>query len=128
MAEMILKELVRERKLEFEYEIASRGISREEEGNDIYFLAKRKLYQEEIPVEPHQAHQITQRDIDSFDDILVMENSHKKAILRNYRVEYPEKVQRLLDTDISDPWYSGDFDTVFEQLYEGCLKYLEKRI
>ena len=43
------------------------------------------------------------------------------------------KVYRLLDfsdrpRDIADPWYSGDFDTAYEDIREGCealLNFLE---
>ena len=33
------------------------------------------------------------------------------------------------DRDIADPWYTGDFDTTYEDIVEGCegfLKYLKE--
>ena len=35
------------------------------------------------------------------------------------------KIHRLLDfsgrpRDIADPWYTGDFDTTYDDIYEGC--------
>ncbi len=35
------------------------------------------------------------------------------------------KVKRLLDfsphpRDIADPWYTGDFDRTYDDVYEGC--------
>lgn len=42
-----------------------------------------------------------------------------------------KKVHKLLDFtavsgDIEDPWYSGNFEKVFEQITEGCKGLLEK--
>ncbi len=127
MAEMILKELVRRKGLEGSYWISSCGISNEEEGNDIYLPAKRKLWNEDIPIESRKARKITQEEIDTYDDILVMERSHREHLLRMYRVDYPEKIRTLLSYDIEDPWYSGDFDTVYEEILEGCQKYLDEK-
>ena len=40
------------------------------------------------------------------------------------------KIHRLLDfttepRDIADPWYTGDFDTTYEDVYEGCIALLQ---
>ena len=34
---------------------------------------------------------------------------------------------KLNEKDVFDPWYSGDFETAFKEIYEGCdelFKYL----
>ena len=49
MAEYIFKHLVRKAGLEDRFEIASAGVSDEEEGNDIYMPAKLKLRLNGIP-------------------------------------------------------------------------------
>ena len=41
------------------------------------------------------------------------------------------KICRLLDftdhpRDIDDPWYTGDFETTYADVTEGCRKLLEK--
>ncbi len=126
MAEMIMKELVRRGNLEQEYMIDSAGISREEEGNDIYFLAKRKLLAEDIPIQSRHARKINQQDIDYYDEIVVMEQYHKERILSQYQVSNPNKVIPLQEKDIADPWYSGDFDTVYEEIYQGCVQLLNQ--
>ena len=127
MAEMILKELVRRKHLESEYYISSCGISNEEEGNDIYLFAKKKLIDEDIPVEPRKARQMTQKDIDFYDDILVMEQYMRDMILDLFHVEQPDKVQMLSSTNITDPWYHGDFDASYHEIYDACQKYLDTR-
>ena len=34
----------------------------------------------------------------------------------------------MLNGIIADPWYSGDFDTAFKQIKEGCLNILKENI
>ncbi len=49
MAEFILKELVRRRGVQDDFEIASAAVSGEEEGNGLYPPARRKLREYGIP-------------------------------------------------------------------------------
>ena len=30
------------------------------------------------------------------------------------------KIRRLLSHDVADPWYTGDFETTYQDLIEGC--------
>ena len=30
------------------------------------------------------------------------------------------KIRRLLDRDVADPWYTGDFEATYRDLVEGC--------
>ena len=32
----------------------------------------------------------------------------------------------MLNGYIEDPWYTGNFDKVFDQIYEGCERVLEE--
>jgi protein-tyrosine phosphatase len=34
------------------------------------------------------------------------------------------KIRRLLDRDVADPWYTGDFETTYNDLVEGCTNLL----
>ena len=36
------------------------------------------------------------------------------------------KIQRLLPRDVADPWYTGDFETTYRDLIEGCTALLNK--
>lgn len=127
MAEMIFKNLVRKKSLEKKFVISSAGISSEEEGNDIYPLAKQILKEKEIPIEKRCARKITQEDIQNFDYIVVMEEYQKKRILQDFSIS-KDKVCTLNEKDVSDPWYSGDFKTAYEEIYEGCKNLLDKII
>ncbi len=55
--------------------------------------------------------------------------------LRNIRRIFPDdpqgKVHKLLSfagngRDVADPWYSGDFETAYNDIYSGCEALLNK--
>ena len=37
------------------------------------------------------------------------------------------KIGRLLDRDVADPWYTGDFEATYRDVVEGCERLLAKR-
>lgn len=113
MAEYILKSLTSE------YVIESRATSREEIGNDIYLPVKEVLKQNNIPFSRHFAKQITKEDYDNFDLIICFDVYNLRNLNRMFG---NNKIRKLLDKDIDDPWYTRDFDTCFNDIYEGCLK------
>ena len=36
------------------------------------------------------------------------------------------KFQPLLSRDVADPWYTGDFETAYRDIAEGCQRILEE--
>lgn len=121
-----MKEIVRRASKSEDFLISSRGISDEEFGNDIYPLAKQKLTEKKIPVQSRKAKLLTQQDIDYYDYIVVMEQKQKNFILKNWEVFDSQKIQCLSEKDIADPWYSGDFETAYQEIYRGCEELLRK--
>ena len=104
-----------------EIECESAAVSYEEEGNDIYPPAKRCLERHGIPYERHHARRMERRDYDRFDRIYVMDRSNLHLIRRI--TDDPEgKISLLNAYEIEDPWYTGDFDGVFDQIMEGVKK------
>ena len=93
----------------------SRATSSEEEGNDIYYLAKRCLDRHGIKYNRHFARRISQEDYDNFDEIYVMDKYNMSNILRIID-DKDNKIKMLDDIDIEDPWYSGDFEGVYKQI------------
>lgn len=131
MAEFVLKEFVRRKGLEKEFLINSSATSYEEIGNDVHYGTIKKLKEVGIPVEHRKATRLTASDYDKYDYIIGMENSNIRNILRIVGEDKDKKVFRLLDfseepRDIADPWYSGDFDTTYSEIYEGCEALLNK--
>ena len=134
MSEFILRDMVAKRGIADQFEIASAATSREEIGNPVYPPAKRELAKHGISCEGKRAVQITKADYGKYDYILGMEERNIRNILRIVGKDPEGKVKLLLDysdnpRDIADPWYTGDFESTYRDVVEGCegfLAYLEK--
>ena len=126
MAEMIFKDMVYKSNKRYMISCVSRATSVEELGNDIYPQAKRKLISEGVTCEAHKAMQIKKEDYKLYDYIIVMEERNKRDVVRIMGPDVDNKIHLLMEygsilKDIDDPWYSGDFDTAYNEIYEGCL-------
>ncbi len=125
MAEFVFKKIVKDNGEENNFLIDSTATSREEIGNGIYPPAKRTLFAHGIPMSDHRARQITLGEYEEFDYIVIMDRLNRRNLLRIIGEDYDNKVSTLLsfagrDDDISDPWYSGDFETTYDDVAEGC--------
>ena len=96
----------------------SRAVSNEEAGSDIYEPAKRCLDRHNIKYGKHCARKISQKDYDEFDEIYVMDSSNLRYINRIVD-DVDHKIKMLCDYEIEDPWYTDNYDKVFEQICEG---------
>ena len=125
MAEFIFRNMVKRAGLEGEIEVASAGVSSEELGNDVYPSAQRKLRAEGIPFEHRRARQIGKQDYQRYDLLIGMESRHAAAMRRAFGGDSEGKICCLLDftghpRDISDPWYTGNFDSAYSDIHLGC--------
>ncbi len=117
VAEYILKYLTNN-----EYIIESRSTSRDEIGNDIYPNSKQTLIKHNIPFKSHKATQITKEDYDKFDLIVCFDENN---ITNLKKMGFSDKAVKLLDNDIEDPWYTRNFEKVYNEIYSGCIKLLD---
>lgn len=96
----------------------SRATSNEEIGNDIYPEAKRCLEKHNIKYNRHYAKRIDINDYDNFDEIYVMDSNNMSNILRI--LDDPKnKIKKLCNKDIEDPWYTGNFEKVYQEINDG---------
>ena len=151
MAEFVMKKLVRDlpatlpaelqqgaaqsQLKDVEFEIASAATSTEEIGNPVYPPARRMLAMHGIDCSGKTARQMTARDYEYYDYIVLMDRNN----LRNLRWILPadvyaretaastenRKVSLLMDwahksRDVADPWYTGDFVATWDDVNEGC--------
>ena len=131
MAEFIFRNLVNTRGLGHDFQVASAATSYEEIGNPIYPPAKRKLAEHGIRAEGHQARRMERQDYREYDYLIGMEQYNIRNMLRILGDDPQHKVSRLLDhskrpRDIDDPWYSGDFETAYQDILEGCESLLDE--
>lgn len=153
MAEFVMKKMVTEANIspltKDDFEIASAATSTEEIGNPVYPPARRMLALHGINCNGKTARQMTYRDYEYYDYIILMDKNN----LRNLRWILPAdvykcesaynethsiedamgkakgKVSLLMDwthnpRDVADPWYTGNFDDTWRDVNEGCKAFL----
>ena len=125
MAESVMTHLVRQRHLEHQFQIASAATSREEIGNGPHYGTVDKLRAVGIPVIPHRAIQMTRQDYDRYDYLIGMDDANIRNMTRIAGGDSESKIYKLLTfagsgRDVADPWYTGDFDTTYKDIMEGC--------
>lgn len=125
MGQYILQDMVSRRGLETRFEIDSAAVSREEIGNPVYPPARRELEKRGVTCGGHRARQVTMEDYRHFDRIYYMDESNARYLAR-LLPRNPDKIRPLLDRDVADPWYTGDFAQTYADILEGCQKILEE--
>ena len=130
MAEWIFKDMLEKRKIE-NVSCTSLAVSTEEIGNDIYPPAKKCLAGHNVPFERHSARQITYEDYLESDMIICMDDSNLRYLSRIIGHDSDNKVHLLMDfadrnIEIEDPWYTRNFEKVFDEISEGLEGLLNK--
>lgn len=126
MAEYIMKKKLKDLNLENKFKIVSRATSYEEQGNDIYPPAKRKLTEENIPFSNHTATRLEKDDYNKYDYFICMEQRNITNALRIFESDPNNKIFTLLDKDIADPWYTGNFDDTYNDLDYGLDNFIQE--
>ena len=137
MAEFIMKDIVKREGFPDQFRIASAATSTEEiwngVGSPIYGPAQRQLQQHGVDYDKNKrARLLERRDYDRFDLLIGMDERNRKNMQRLFRGDPEGKVNLLLDytdhpREVSDPWYTGNFERAWADIYEGCgalLRYL----
>lgn len=134
MAEFILKDLVQKQNQADSFFISSAATSTEEIwngiGNPVYPPAKAKLAEHGIGCEGKRAVQLTRADYARYDFLIGMDSANIRNMGRILGGDPEGKIYKLLsfvglEQDISDPWYSGDFDRAYRDIELGCKAFLE---
>jgi len=135
MAEFVMKDLVKKAGQENEFHIESAATSTEEIGNPVYPPARRELDKHGIGCAGHAARQLRREDYEGFDLLVGMDQANIRNMRRICGGDPEGKIRLLMDfTDrpgeVDDPWYTGDFETTWRDVLEGCrglLKYLQNQ-
>ena len=134
MAEFIMKALLQASGLESRHYVESAAVSSEEIGNPIYPPAKRCLSQHGVSFDQgKRARQVGRSDYDRFDRIICMDASNLRLIRRIIPQDPEGKIHLLMSyagkgRDVADPWYTGDFETSFQDILEGCEALLSQMV
>lgn len=125
MAEFIMKDLVKKAGLEQGFQIESAATSAEEIGNPVYPPARRKLAEHGIDCSGKTARQLRNSDYEKYDLLIGMEHANLQNMYRICGGDFSNKMHLLMDfTDhpgeVANPWYTGDFDTTWRDVTDGC--------
>ncbi len=135
MAEFVFKDLVKKKGLKDKYLIQSSATSTEEiwgdVGNPVYPPARDELKKHGIDCSGKTAVQVTRADYDEYDLLIVMDSNNVRNLFRIIGSDPESKVHKLLEFagrsgDVSDPWYSRDFTTCYNDIFEGCQALLNR--
>ena len=131
MAEFVMKDLTAKAGRAEEFHIESAATSREELGNPVYPPARKLLNSKGIDCSGKRARQITKKDYDNFDLLIGMDEMNMVNMRRVFGDDQEGKIHMLMDFtgrpgDVADPWYTGDFDTTWTDVLEGCENLLKQ--
>lgn len=130
MAEFVMRYKVMEAGLADRVHVESAALHTYDLGCDIHPGAACMLDAKGIPHEHRVSHLSKRSDYDVFDLIVGMDHRNLADMQRLYGGDPDCKLSLLLDwtgegRDISDPWYSGDFESTFRDIDAGCSALLE---
>ena len=125
-----MNHLIHEAGLDDQIIAKSAATSREEIGSDIHHGTRQMLRRHNISFRPRQARQVTITDYYHYDYLIVMDENNLRNLRRIIPDDDTHKIKKLLSftgssSDIADPWYTGDFDTTFSEIMEGCKALLQ---
>ena len=131
MAEFVMKDMVEKQGIAEKFYIASAATSTEEIGNGVHYGTRKKLAEFGISTDGKRAVQLKKSDYDKYDYIIGMDSWNMRNMKRMLPEDKDNKLHLLLDfsanpRDIADPWYTGDFDTTYDDILEGCTALMNK--
>ena len=132
MCEFVMKDLVAKAGRANQFEIASAATSTEELGNPVHPGTRRELAKHGISCEGKRARQVTRADYDYYDMLICADSNNIRNLRRITGGDPDGKISLVLDhtsrpgRDVDDPWYSGDFETTWNDVSEGCAGLLRE--
>ena len=124
MAEYIFRDMLQKKGING-IEAASAATSTEEIGNPVHYGTAVVLRRLGIDFSAKRARQMTSADAAEYDLLIGMDSANIRNMKRISGEKYSRKIHRLLDFtersgDIADPWYTGEFETTYADVCQGC--------
>ncbi len=135
MAEFITKKIVKDLGKENEYEIASAATTQDAIisgiGHDIDVRSQRVMNEHGIPFNHRQARKMVKSDYEKYDYIIGMDEENFFDMNHISAGDPERKEYKLLSfagsmMDVDDPWYTGDFEAAYQDIYRGCEALIKK--
>lgn len=133
MAEAIFRDLIKREGLEKEVEVDSAGTGDWHIGHPPHHGTRALLERKGISYEGIKARQIVKDDVKDFQYIIAMDESNMENMMKIYGESDSTYYGRLLDLipscsnkNVPDPYFTGNFDEVYELVSAGCEQLLKK--
>ena len=128
MAEIIMRDMLEKRGAAGKISVSSSATSSEEiwggVGNPVYPPAKAELAKHGLPCGGKRAVQLRKDDYPKYDLFVAMDAANVRNMTRIFGGDPDGKIIKLLDLcgggEVSDPWYTGDFSGVYNDILRGC--------
>ena len=125
MAQFVFTDILKNNKREGNFEADSAATSCEEIGNPLYPPARRVLDANGIKYHITYAKRLEAADYEKYDLFVCMDERNIRMIKAIFPRDLDGKICKLLDFtdekgDVSDPYYTRDFDVVFSDIKKGC--------
>jgi protein-tyrosine phosphatase len=133
MAEAVFRDLVRKEGLEGRIAVRSAGTGDWHVGKPPHEGTRRILSARGISYEGIRASRLSPEDGHRYDLIIAMDTSNERDIRARLRPGYRAEVIRFMSLlpergfeDVPDPYYTGNFEAVYELVEAGCRRLLER--
>lgn len=130
MAEIIFRNMVEKLGRESDFVIASSATSAEEIGNPVYPPARAELSKHGLSSEGKFSTRLKASDYKEFDLFVGMDSANIRNMYRIFGDDPDGKIKKLMDFtdrggDVADPWYTGNFNVTYRDVFDGCEGLLE---
>ena len=137
MAEYVMRDLVEKKGLSCCFNIISRATSYEEHGNSVHYGTVKKLSEHGISCFGKRAEVLTGKELKEYDYIFYMDRLNLRNIERIARNECVSSFDEVMckvsslkaytgsSGDVADPWYTGNFDETWDDIYLACTTLVE---
>ena len=129
MAEFVFRDLVKKAGAEDRFVIASAATSNEELGNPPHPGTRAELAKHGISCQGKRAVRLKASDYDNYDLFLGMDRWNIQSMKRLFSGDPEGKVHLLKEYstggEVDDPWYTGDFQTTYEDVSLACENLLK---
>ena len=134
MAEFVMRDLAMKAGRANEFRIASCATTSEEIGNPVHPGTRRMLAAHGIACVGKTARQVRRDEYKSWDLFVAMDDENVRDLNRIFRKDPEGKARKLMEfagaagpvapaasaRDVADPWYTGDFEATWDDVYAGC--------
>ena len=130
MAEFVMRDLAMKAGRANEFRIASAATTDDEIGNPVHPGTRRVLAAHGISCVGKTARRVKREEYKNWDLFVVMDDENVSHLMRAFRNDPDHRVHKLMEfvqgcdlasaRDVADPWFTGDFEATWDDVFAGC--------